>query len=803
MKTQNKNPLEKFNRLSGAELVKLDNHAGWSLNKTELLTIQKYFKKQNRPPTQGEIETIAQTWSEHCKHKTFAGPVDFTFNGKKQKIKNLFKETIVKATKKLNKKWCLSVFKDNAGVIELDKKWALAFKVETHNHPCAIEPYGGAETGVGGVIRDILGVGLGAKPVLSTDNFCFAPLNYKGKLPAHALSPERIFRGVVKGVRDYGNRMGIPTASGSIYFDDDYRLNPLVYVGTVGVMPKWAVNKKVNPGDLIVAVGGHTGRDGIHGATFSSAGLDEETSTSAGQIGHALNEKKVLDALLVARDKRLYSAVTDCGAGGFSSAIGELGADCGARIHLEKAPLKVSKLEPWEIWVSESQERMVFAVPPGNLKKLKKIFAYFDCPLAVLGKFTNSGRLEVFYNKKSIVNLDMKFLHNGLPLLAKKAVWKETKKPVKKIKIKTKDLSGLLKKVVARPNVCSKSWVIRQYDHEVQAGTIIKPLQGSGGGPQDAAVILPHTATGNLKSKKGFAVSQGINPEIGKLSPYQMALASTDEAIRNLACVGADISKCAVLDNFCWASPDNPKTMGALVRAAHGCYDAALGYGVPFISGKDSFYNQSKDVTGKDLPIPHTLLISAIAPVDITKIATSDLKKINNPLYIIGLTQDDMDYSVYGQLVKIKNGKMPNVDIKQNLKAYKALHKAISKAFVLSAHDLSDGGFVVTLAEMAFGANMGACVDLKQIPFKGKTHTNEVVLFSETPGRILVEVDAGREKEFLKIFKAIKTACIGYILPEKHLLIQGLEGKLVLNEDVSKLKKIWDGSLEKMLAGRK
>jgi len=357
--------ISNFIKLNKKELMALNDFFGWSLNDLELKEAQDYFKKIKTAPFRGDIETIAQTWSEHCKHKTFSCPVKFKYKGKTKRYKNLLKETIVKATNKLNKPWCLSVFSDNAGVVEFgkDKKWGVAFKAETHNHPCAIEPYGGAETGVGGVIRDILGVGLGAKPVLNTDNFCFGRLDSKMPLPKKSLSAKRIFAGVVDGVRDYGNRMGIPTASGGIYFDDGYALNPLVYVGCAGMIPRNKIHKKVYSGDLIVSMGGRTGRDGIHGATFSSANIDEDTSTAAVQIGHALNEKKALDALLKARDLNLYSAVTDCGAGGFSSAIGELGQETGARVYLEKAQLKDSKIAPWEIWVSESQERMVLSVP--------------------------------------------------------------------------------------------------------------------------------------------------------------------------------------------------------------------------------------------------------------------------------------------------------------------------------------------------------------------------------------------------------------------------------------------------------
>jgi len=448
---------------------------------------------------------------------------------------------------------------------------------------------------------------------------------------------------------------------------------------------------------------------------------------------------------------------------------------------------------------------MVFAVPPKNLAKLKKVFSYYDCPICVLGKFTNTGKLEVLHNNKPVVELDMDFLHNGLPHISKKAVWNEKKVNVKKIKPKTKNLGNLLKDVLAHSNVCSKSWVIRQYDHEVQAGTVVKPLQGlNGGGPQDSAVVLPHTATGNLKSTKGFAVTQGMNPAVGKLDPYQMALVSADEAVRNLACVGADITHCAFLDNFCWASPDKPKVMGALVRTAQGCYDAAMGFKIPFISGKDSFYNESKDIGGKNLPIPHTLLVSAIAPVDdIRKSVTSDFKGINSQVYLIGQTEDDIDASVYSDITKVKNTKAPCVNIAKAFNSYKALHKAMDKKLILSAHDLSDGGLAVTLAEMAFTGNTGAVVDLNKVAFKGKSKTDEILLFSETPSRILVEVSLEAEKEFLKIFKNIAVKCIGHTIPEQNIFVKGLNKKIVMSENIVKLKKVWDNALEKKLVGKR
>lgn len=775
-----------------------------SLNDAEWAAVQAHFKGLKREPTLAEVETIAQTWSEHCKHKTFTSPIRFTEGKKTRTIKNLFQETIVAATSALKKPWCLSVFEDNAGVVAFGKKWALAFKAETHNHPSALEPYGGAETGVGGVVRDVLGCGLGAKPVLNTDTFCFGRPDYKGALPEGSHHPARTLRGVVAGVRDYGNRMGIPTAGGGIWFDDDYRLNPLVFVGTVGIMPQWAVKKAVKAGDLIVAVGGRTGRDGLHGATFSSANLGADAPSSAVQIGHAIAEKRVLDALLRARDRKLYSSVTDCGAGGFSSAIGELGAKSGARVRLEGAPLKVSDLDSWEIWLSESQERMVLAVPPKNLKALEAVFAAEGCETAVLGEFTKDGRLLVTHHDATVVDLDMGFLHKGLPRVERAAAWSAPASAKASGGVEKK-LSAVLREAVADLNVCSRGWVIRQYDHEVQGGTVIKPLQGvRHDGPGDACVIWPHAATGDLNDYAGFTVSHGMNPEYGRLDPYRMAMACVDEAMRNLTCVGGDPSRAALLDNFCWASPEDPKQLGALVRAAEGCRDAAKGFSAPFISGKDSLYNQSKDEKGKELPVPGTLLISALAPVpDARKAVTMDFKGPGNALYLIGRTNDELGGSLYHRLIGRSGGEAPKVNPVTALDGFKSLHAAIQKGLVLSAHDASEGGLAVCAAEMGFSGEFGCLIDLDELPRDPRIYSNETLLFSESPSRILVEVTPENESAFLRHFgkgaKAAPVRRVGQTTANPVLKVVGLAGAPIMEEPLSELKALWQKTLPGML----
>ena len=776
-----------------------------SLSDLEWAAISAHFKGLKREPTLAEVETIAQTWSEHCKHKTFTSPIRYAEGKKTRLIKNLFAETIVAATEAVKKSWCLSVFEDNAGVVAFGKKWALAFKAETHNHPSALEPYGGSATGVGGVVRDVLGCGLGAKPVLNTDVFCVGRPDYAGALPEGAHHPARTLRGVIAGVRDYGNRMGIPTAGGGLWFDDDYRLNPLVFCGTVGVMPQWAVKKEVKPGDLIVTVGGRTGRDGLHGATFSSAELGADAPSSAVQIGHAIQEKRVLDAMMAARDRRLYRSVTDCGAGGFSSAIGELGAKCGAHVRLEDAPLKASDLESWEIWLSESQERMVLAVPPKSLKALEAVFAAESCELAVIGEFTRSGRLLVTHHERPVVDLDMKFLHKGLPRATREALYSPpaVQKPAGGATLK---LNEAIRKMVGHLNVCSREWVIRQYDHEVQGGTVIKPLQGvRHDGPGDACVIWPHAATGDLKDLSGFSVAHGMNPEYGRLDPYWMAMASADEALRNLTCVGADPGRAALLDNFCWASPEDPKQLGALVRAVEGCRDASKGFNAPFISGKDSMFNQSKDEKGKDLAIPGTLLVSAIAPVpDTTKAITMDFKGPGNALYLIGRTNDELGGSLYHKVLGRSGGEVPKVTSPAAaLDGFKSLHAAINRGLVQSAHDLSEGGLALAAAEMGFTGEFGCLLDLDEMPRDPRIYSHETLLFSESPSRILVEVRPEDESAFLRFFgKGAKSAPlrrVGSTMANPILKVVGLDGSILLEEPLKELKEAWQKTLPGML----
>jgi len=811
---ENKTTVINISNVSDTQLEQISKKNLLSLNLQEMKAVQAYFIKIRRNPTDIELETIAQTWSEHCKHKTLTASVTYTeIDGKKKTVKNydnLIKETVFKVTKDLNKKWCVSVFKDNAGVIEFNDKYGIAFKVETHNHPSALEPYGGAGTGIGGVIRDILGVGLGSKPVMNTDIFCFGPIDYPHKnISGNVLHPRRIMKGVVSGVRDYGNRMGIPTTNGAVLFDEGYVFNPLVYCGTAGIIPKNKAFKKVSPGEVVLAVGGRTGRDGIHGATFSSIELDKDTEVSAVQIGNPIVEKKILDTILQARDKNLYTAITDCGAGGFSSAVGELGSECGVRVYLEKAPLKYAGLKPWEIWLSEAQERMVLSVPKNKLKELIKLFESENVEATVLGEFTNTGRLECYYKGTKICDLSMEFMHEGVPKRHLDATWiYKSVKPKAVVKSAGKDYAQTLNNLLAMPNVCSKEWIIRQYDHEVQGQTVIKPLQGKNAGPGDACVIWPRISIEaeypktDIKDKyRGFAVSCGINPNFGKIDAYAMAAGAIDEAVRNLVATGAGLEKTALLDNFCWGSPNKNEQLAGLIRASQACYDIAKVYETPFISGKDSLYNEYIDEKGKSKSIPMTLLISAMAIMnDVRKAVTMDLKYSGNSIYVLGSTKQELGGSQYSVLNKTNDYTVPGLDPQKAKKLYIALNNAMNKSLVAACHDCSEGGLAVSCAEMCFAGGIGMEIALNKVPAETKSLTaaekNIILLFSESNSRFVVEIKKGKEKEFEKALKGNIFARIGSVTFGKNLIVKGVENQVIIDEETDNLKDAWQSTLK-------
>jgi len=785
---------KEFLIFSSEELLHMSRQRGLSLSVEEMKAIQEHFRKVGRSPSDAELETIAQTWSEHCKHKSFRAAVDHVEKDadgqeRRRQYNDLLKETIVRATDEIKAPWCLSVFKDNAGIVTLTENEALAFKVETHNHPSALEPYGGAGTGLGGVIRDILGAGLGAKPIANTDVFCFAPLESEGG-NKETLPPRRIFHGVVSGVRDYGNRMGIPTVNGAVYFDEDFHYNPLVFCGTLGLIPTDAIEKEVRPGDRVVMLGGRVGRDGIHGATFSSDSLTTGIESSVVQIGNPIVQKKLMDVQLKARDLRLYRGITDCGAGGLSSAVGEMGEKSGVDVHLERVPLKYHGLAPWEIWLSESQERMVLAVPPENLQKLLDLCAAEDVEATDIGEFKNDGRLRVMHKGEAIVDMDMAFLHDGIPKRHLKSTWTAPKIDAA-YPPEPKDLEKVLLQILGQPTVASKEWIIRQYDHEVQGRTVLKPLVGEEGkGPGDATVMRPSPT-----SWQGVALSNGLNPHHSRWDAYWMAASALDEAVRNLIAVGARLDRIAILDNFCGGDPTNPEIMGELVRASQACYDMAVAYGTPFISGKDSLNNQFFDpVTGRKKNIPTTLLISALSLVDdIRKVVTMDLKKPGNYLYALGLTKGELGGSQYGLVRKVKAGVSPRVTPSEHLPIYEGLNRAMNQNLVAACHDCSEGGLGVALAEMALAGGCGLHADLRKAPLsddikeEGRT---DAALFSESNGRFVVEVAAKNRKAFEACFPHSALGCIGQVRESRKVQVVGLGGK-TLSWSLESIEKYW------------
>jgi phosphoribosylformylglycinamidine synthase II len=763
----------------------------YSLNRQELAAVKAYYSALERNPTDAELETLGQTWSEHCVHKTFKARFDFEGNS----IDNLLKSTIMRATKELSPPWCLSVFKDNAGVIDFDGDWAVCFKVETHNHPSAIEPYGGAATGVGGVVRDVMGTGLGAKPIANTDVFCFGPPDFDfNRLPPGVLHPRRVFKGVRAGVADYGNRMGIPTINGAILFDERYTANPLVFCGTVGIMPKQMSQQgKQKPGDKVVLAGGRTGRDGIHGVTFASEQLTRdstELSFTSVQIGNAIVEKKVLDGLLKARDKKLFSRITDCGGGGLSSAVGEMGEETGVKVYLDKVPLKYAGLSYSEIWISESQERMLMAVPPANVEELLEIFADEGAEATVIGEFTDDRRLHLYYKDHTVCDLEMKFLHGGLPQMALSAAWGQPVYPEPEI-APAADYSDTLIKLMGAWNICSKEWVIRQYDHEVQGASALKPLVGADDdGPGDAAIIKPVPT-----SQHGLIISSGINTRYGDINPYWMAASAIDEALRQVIAVGGSLKQVALLDNFCWGSVRDKQSLGALVKASQACHDMSLVYGTPFISGKDSLNNEFEH-EGKRISIPHTLLISAMAVMDDSgKAISMDFKLAGNLIYIIGATFAELGGSEYYSSLGYIGNNSPKVNPQTSRKLMESLSMATSRNMIRACHDVSEGGMGVAIAEMAFAGNLGAEVTLAMMPKGDEIQRDDVLLFSESNSRFLAEVEPGNQREFETILHGNIFAVIGKVTTEGTLKIKGLNGNRVISLPLKTLKEAWQKPL--------
>jgi phosphoribosylformylglycinamidine synthase II len=768
-----------------------------ALDLAEMRAIQHYCDQENRDLTDVEFEAIAQTWSEHCVHKTFKGRITVdSGTGEKLVIDSIFKTFIRSATEQINVPWVLSAFVDNAGIIDLDGKNEISFKVETHNHPSTIEPFGGANTGVGGVIRDVMGVS--HKPIANTDVLCFGMQDASfDELPAGVLHPRRIMSGVVAGVQDYGNKMGIPTVNGAILFDPGYAANPLVFCGTVGIAPKGMHVRSPRKSHRVIVLGGRTGRDGLRGATFSSMTMDAQTGVVSGssvQIGNPIVEKGLVDVLIPARDRRLYTAITDCGAGGLSSAVGEMASQVGADVDLTNVRLKYPGLAPWEIWLSEAQERMVLAVPPANLPELQELCNTCNVELTDIGQFTGSGRLVVRFQDRPVLDLDNKFLHEGIPQRQLRAVIadhpptinSDRRSLIADFRPLNIDHAAILLKLLAHPNIASKSSVVRLYDHEVQGGTVVKPLTGAeNDGPSDACVIKPLGASG----RAGITIASGINPEYGKRDAYHMALSVVDEAVRNAVAVGVDPGRIALLDNFCWGDPLRPETLGSMIEAARGCRDAALLFQTPFISGKDSLNNEYLGTDGQRHAIPPTLLISSIGVMpDVTCAVTMDLKQAGDQLYLVGDFQPVFGGSHF--LLVTSSATTESIPDLSPVtpRVYQAIHQMISNRLVRACHDLSEGGLAVSAAEMCIGGRLGLCLDL---PAGDPLRT----LYGETNGCLLVEVAPGRSAEFEAAFSGLPLQKVGLVQADPKLTIV-FDAKPHLSLSINELLSAWTTSLQ-------
>lgn len=808
--------------VSDEELMRISRDGVLALNLEEMKVIQAFAKDPKIQAerkkvgltaglTDVELEALAQTWSEHCKHKIFSAKINYDDGtGQTETIDSLFKTFIVGVTRdvraaKGDKDFCLSVFKDNAGVIRFNDDWSLVFKVETHNSPSALDPYGGALTGIVGVNRDPFGTGMGARLIFNTDVFCFASPFYDEPLPPRLLHPRRIFEGVVEGVEHGGNKSGVPTVNGSIVFDDRFAGKPLVYCGTAALMPAEIHGqpghvKLAKVGDRIMMIGGRIGKDGIHGATFSSEELHEGSPATAVQIGDPITQKRMFDFLIIARDRGMYNSITDNGAGGLSSSVGEMAEDTGGfEMHLDRAPLKYSGLQPWEILISEAQERMTVAVPDDKVEEFLALAKEMDVEATDLGVFNDSGYYHCLYNGKTVTYLPMEFLHQGVPQLKLQARWEDRDYQEPEFS-QPLDMEATLRHMLARLDICSKESVVRRYDHEVQAGTVLKPLVGvANDGPADAAMVRPLP-----DSFEGIVVAHGITPSYSDIDTYHMMACAIDEGLRNYVAVGGNIEHVAGLDNFCWCdpvqsdrTPDGEYKAAQLVRANKALYDYCLAFGVPLISGKDSMKNDYQ-IGDTKISIPPTVLFSVIGKTDdIRKGVTMDAKRPGDLVYLLGTTRNELGASEYYDMLGHLGKNVPKVDAATALQRYRSVNQAQEQGLLASCHDLSDGGLGVALAETAFAGGFGMHIDL------GKVKCDEVlredaVLFSESASRLLVTVRPDNKAAFEKVFAGQDVSLLGSVTEDKELRIVGLGGEILVRAHIDDLKEAWQAPLREM-----
>jgi phosphoribosylformylglycinamidine synthase subunit PurSL len=778
-----------------------------ALEEDSLNTIKAYFEKEGRNPTDIELESLAQTWSEHCKHTIFAAEIDNDLP------KGLYKGLIQKATneireKKGDKDFCVSVFKDNSGGIIFNDEWVVTDKAETHNSPSALDPFGGSITGIVGVNRDTVGFGLGAKPIVNKYGYCFAdpedkePIYKDSKLEMKMLSPKRIADGVVAGVNNGGNHSGIPTTQGWQYFDDRYKGKPLVYVGTVGLIPRYingepSWEKAAQPGDKIVVLGGRVGQDGIHGATFSSEALNEGSPAGAVQIGDPITQKKMSDAIVKeARDKSLYNSITDNGAGGLSCSAAEMAKECGGCvIELDKVPTKYPNLEPWKIWISESQERMTMSVPEDKLDELFELMERRGVETTVIGEFNDTNRCIVNFKGKTIMDLEMDFLHDGLPRKHLTTTYTKPNNPEPDFPEPT-DYDQTLKDMLKRKNICGYSYISYQYDHMVQGMTAVYPLQGPGQVNNYASAVTPV-----LGNKKAVVMSQGINPRYSDIDTYHMSSSAIDTAIRNAVALGADIDRMALMDNFCWCSSNEEERLGQLKASVQACYDYATAYGTPFISGKDSMFNDFKgfDAEGEpaNISVPPTLLISSLGIMDdVKKAVTMDSKAVGDLVYIIGQTKDELGASEYYDYREkgIVGKNIPQVDAKKAYELYKTYGEAVEKELLASSISLVLGGLGVGLSKIVISSQLGLEIDLSKVQTDGDLSAAHL-LFSETQSRFVVTINPANKETFEKLFANHEVSEIGKVIEGPSLIIK-TEDKTLINSSIKELEEAYKSTFK-------
>ncbi|MBI2378865.1 MAG: phosphoribosylformylglycinamidine synthase [Deltaproteobacteria bacterium] len=788
--------------LSDSGLESLSKSRGLNLSIAELRAIRAHHVATTESrraralpaePTECELEVYAQTWSEHCKHKELNARISMSLNGDAYEIHSLFRTFIARGTEIIREKWralgedwMVTVFSDNAGVVRLDDDRLFVLKVETHNSPSALDPVGGAMTGVLGTNRDAFGTGKGgARLLFNTDVLCFGPLDFDHPLLPGQLHPARVAAGVVEGVEQAGNKCGVPTVNGAVLFDSRFSGKPLVYCGTGALLPARYPNgasfeKDLRPGDVIVMAGGRVGRDGIHGATFSSGALDSEAPRSVVQIGSPFTQKLLSDFLEAACAEGLISGCTDNGAGGLSSSVGELAPlTGGASVWLERVPLKYRGLEPWEILLSESQERMTLAVRPRDLERALALASSMLVEASVIGEFHDRGRFEIFCGPQVIASIDLGFLHDGVPKLELEAEWSTME--CAPIACETGVREALLE-LLASPNIASREAIVRRFDHEVKGRSVIKPFMGENGrAPQDAAVLRVE-----VEGSMGLAVASGICPKFGDLDPYEMSAGAFDEAVRSLISVGARLPTpgerpaWSACDNFCVpnsvfdsaTNPDGRQKLGKLVRMCEALFDSSTFFDIPMTSGKDSMKNDF--VSGRTkISVPPTVLYTMVAKLDdVRRVVTSEWKRPGDRIYLLGATHDELGGSELFRLHGISGGLVPRVRRPEAERLYRAVMEANRLSLLASSHDLSDGGLGVAIAECCIGSGFGADIDTRH----GEMSITSW-LFSESHSRFLVSVKPEDSARFERI-EGMTASLIGTVVLEPRLEIRAGEATL-------------------------